>query len=465
MSPELSERLADGLKGVGTVQPMSSTSPRKRLSPEDRREEILVAARAAFRQTGIAGTTMADVAERAGITQTHLYRHFTKEDLYQHAIVAPLEELGDRIVRDTRELAERPDITRAELLEHFHALCLAYFVELVPLLRAGSLTPEPAGAWPYEQALFDRWRAMLVTVMGDISGWSNDEVNVELLVRAWIGLYATIALVAEVDDRPVEIDRVAANLTSMFAPARRSASDRGALRRAARRVADAAARAGGASESGDEPAASEDDDGHLRRRLSRAERQASIIRAARDLFCEVGFSGARTQDLAERAGITEAFLYRQFSSKEELYEAAIEAPLEVALAQLAADTRALGTELQSVAFMLEFNTLALRFLGEHGPVLAAAFRADLDRSRRFFRERAETHFDGIGAAIIEKMGYDAERITPRLAWCAILGSVWGVTMDLTAQRQPLGTETVALHLTRYFTLGLVPRRAGTRFAS
>ena len=67
-------------RSLGT-DPAEPRAPRKRLPPERRREEILDAARAAFRETGVHGTTMGDIADRAGITQTHLYRHFNKENI------------------------------------------------------------------------------------------------------------------------------------------------------------------------------------------------------------------------------------------------------------------------------------------------------------------------------------------------------------------------------------------------
>lgn len=435
---------------------------RKRLSPADRREEILAAARAVFRETGLTGTTMADVAERAGITQTHLYRHFRKEDLYQHAILDPLEELGEQVARDTKALVDRPDITRAELLEHFHALCLAYFVELMPLLRAGTAPRGPAAPWLYEQAMFPKWRKLVLDVAADISGWDPNSVNLELFVRALMGLYSTIALVAELDDSPVDADPVAARLVAMFAPGHADARDRAVLRRAAKRIEAATTAATGGPRRRRAAAAAMSaasaDRSPARPRLSRAERQASILEAARGLFCEVGFSGARTQELAERAGITEAFLYRQFSSKEQLYEAAIEAPLEAALVALAGETRALAAEQTGVAFVIAFNTIALRFLVEWGALVATAFRAEIDRSRRFFRERAEPQFDVVGDAIVARLAYDPEQVSGRLAWCAFLGSLWGVSIDVSDDHPEFSVEAVGLHLARFFTLGVMPTR-------
>lgn len=58
-----------------------------------------------------------------------------------------------------------------------------------------------------------------------------------------------------------------------------------------------------------------------RQKLTAEQRKAAILRAAIPVFAEQGFHGATTKRLAEAAGVSEALLYRHFSSKEELYEA------------------------------------------------------------------------------------------------------------------------------------------------
>jgi len=59
------------------------------------------------------------------------------------------------------------------------------------------------------------------------------------------------------------------------------------------------------------------------RRLDPTERRERIVAAAAGYFAEVGLGGT-TRDLAQRAGITQALLYRYFASKDELVEAVFE---------------------------------------------------------------------------------------------------------------------------------------------
>ena len=58
-------------------------------------------------------------------------------------------------------------------------------------------------------------------------------------------------------------------------------------------------------------------------RLSSAGRRASIIAAAKAVFARYGLEGARTQQIARTAGISEALLFRHFPTKTHIYRAVL----------------------------------------------------------------------------------------------------------------------------------------------
>ena len=60
-----------------------------------------------------------------------------------------------------------------------------------------------------------------------------------------------------------------------------------------------------------------------RTRLSASERRQSILSAASVMFAQYGFDGARTQRIAQTAGVSEALIFRHFPSKEALYRAVL----------------------------------------------------------------------------------------------------------------------------------------------
>src|SRR3954471_14204781 len=69
-----------------------------------------------------------------------------------------------------------------------------------------------------------------------------------------------------------------------------------------------------------------------RARLPAGERRRTIVDAALAVFAERGYAHASVDEIAERAGITVAVIYRHFSSKEELHGAALQEQWEGMLA-------------------------------------------------------------------------------------------------------------------------------------
>ncbi|MBD1917593.1 TetR/AcrR family transcriptional regulator [Phormidium sp. FACHB-322] len=56
--------------------------------------------------------------------------------------------------------------------------------------------------------------------------------------------------------------------------------------------------------------------------------KAEILNAAEEEFAKFGFSGAKTEAIAAKTGVTKAMIYYHFGSKEELYKAVIQRPAE-----------------------------------------------------------------------------------------------------------------------------------------
>ena len=59
----------------------------------------------------------------------------------------------------------------------------------------------------------------------------------------------------------------------------------------------------------------------LNSRISGSERKASLIEAATVLFAAKGFNGTKTREIAERAGVSEALVFKHFPTKKHLYAA------------------------------------------------------------------------------------------------------------------------------------------------
>lgn len=66
---------------------------RKRRTPEDLRNRILLAAGEEFRRSGYAGATTAAIARQAEVTEAQLFRYFaSKAELFRETIFKPLDQ-------------------------------------------------------------------------------------------------------------------------------------------------------------------------------------------------------------------------------------------------------------------------------------------------------------------------------------------------------------------------------------
>jgi TetR/AcrR family transcriptional regulator len=78
-----------------------------------------------------------------------------------------------------------------------------------------------------------------------------------------------------------------------------------------------------------------------------------ILSAALDLFSELSFEGATTRDIAARAGVTQPLLNYHFSSKDELWRAAVDGMFEALAGALSARAEGLrGVDELTVARLL-----------------------------------------------------------------------------------------------------------------
>lgn len=63
-------------------------------------------------------------------------------------------------------------------------------------------------------------------------------------------------------------------------------------------------------------------------RLKAADRREQILAVATVFFARQGFNGTTTKEIAAKAGVTEALIFRHFPSKEDLYWAVIQAKIQ-----------------------------------------------------------------------------------------------------------------------------------------
>jgi AcrR family transcriptional regulator len=81
-----------------------------RMSAKDRRQQIVAVSAELFSQKGFNGTTTKEIANRAGVSEAIIFRHFTnKEELYSAILDYKVRQSAERTTQHLKEAASRKD--------------------------------------------------------------------------------------------------------------------------------------------------------------------------------------------------------------------------------------------------------------------------------------------------------------------------------------------------------------------
>lgn len=142
-------------------------------------------------------------------------------------------------------------------------------------------------------------------------------------------------------------------------------------------------------------------------RLRAADRRQQILAVASGLFARQGFNGTTTKEIAARAGVTEALIFRHFPSKEDLYWAVIEAKIEdnSPLERMQARLAAKGTDVE-ILCGLAMDILERRAKDQTlSRLLLYSALENHSLSHRFFRAFVSGYY-GVLAEYIERRARD-----------------------------------------------------------
>lgn len=190
-----------------------------------------------------------------------------------------------------------------------------------------------------------------------------------------------------------------------------------------------------------------------RKRMSEAERRASIIQAAQEVFLENGFSGARTKAIAERAGITEPFLFRLFSSKSDMYAAAVVEPVVAGFTKLAEDIEALAAthDGDRAAFLRGLTELNLTFMYDYAGLNAVVLFTELGNGRICYKEMLAPILLRIQSVIAANISWQDPRIDPLVVRRALFGAQWAIGFDYYLRRETPDVPALSASLTNLFS--------------
>jgi len=197
------------------VPPPSASKPAQRMRQGDRRELVLAAATGVFGEFGYVGSTTAQVARAAGVSQPYVVRMFgTKEKLFLEvlgrALTALLAAFRAEIVRDSDvHLGRRLGGAYVGMLRHrgvllslMHGFVLGSDPVIGAYARSGLLEVygvlrDEAGFSPAESQQFLATGMLINTMIGTrmIDDFDSDPAARELLEAAFpdtLDLYAVL---------------------------------------------------------------------------------------------------------------------------------------------------------------------------------------------------------------------------------------------------------------------------------
>jgi AcrR family transcriptional regulator len=182
------------------------------------------------------------------------------------------------------------------------------------------------------------------------------------------------------------------------------------------------------------------------RRLSGQDRRSSILAAAREVFALHGFEGAKTQQIAAAAGVSEALVYRHFPSKTALYRAVLRTLITDQNASFAA-FGSVEPSAEGLVAMLE-RTYQTALLGPDAPnahgmrILVGSLAGDASYARLLYRRAHRLIIRQLEAAL-SAARRTGQLTGPPMAASNVMALIEHVTTMLVATR--LSGKPVAVY--------------------
>ncbi len=161
-------------------------------------------------------------------------------------------------------------------------------------------------------------------------------------------------------------------------------------------------------------------------RFSAEDRRQQILQVATELFASRGYEGATTREIARRARVNEAIIFRHFTTKEDLYWAVIEAKVQSnASKQFMQDILLAGKPLRETFVTLAETILRRREKDQTlARLLLYSALESHHLSQRFFQSYVADYYEILGDYIQQRINQGEFRaVDPQLAARGFLGMV------------------------------------------
>ena len=200
---------------VRVVPDHADHAPRRtRMTGQERREQLVEIGRALFAERGVDGTTVEEIASRAGVSKPVVYEHFGgKEGLYAVVVDREMSALLDRITSSLTKMTNNRSRLR---IERVTLALLTYIDERTDgfriLIRD---SPASIASGTYSSLLNDAVSQVASILAGDFSRRGLDPELAPLYAQALVG---SVSMTAQwwLDTREPKKEVVAAHLVNLM---------------------------------------------------------------------------------------------------------------------------------------------------------------------------------------------------------------------------------------------------------
>jgi AcrR family transcriptional regulator len=157
---------------------------------------VIRAARDLFARRGYDGTSLRDIAERAGVNESVIYRSVgTKEQIFNAAVLEPYHGFVSSFVAHWKAATERP--SNSEMVGGFVRQLydlLSENRELITSLVAASTLTDSDAQTPARAQLNAELDTLAAETAADAEGRGLDGVDLNLAVRCAVGMVMSLVL-------------------------------------------------------------------------------------------------------------------------------------------------------------------------------------------------------------------------------------------------------------------------------
>lgn len=202
------------------MKPQGTNGRRVRLTKEERREAIMVAARAAFARNGYAGTRTRDIAVEAGINEALLYQHFSsKEELFEASVAQPLEDAVSAVFQAAAtppdEFSADASIQRGQV-EQFVADLIDAMDEIAPLLGIVLFTDADLAQRSFNNRIQPALDKVCELIDINYDSWPHRDFEPLLMIEWILGMVWFVALADRFTGRKRDRDELAQKVTDLL---------------------------------------------------------------------------------------------------------------------------------------------------------------------------------------------------------------------------------------------------------